>query len=254
MASGIKLYRTGAGTPLVLLHCLGVDHELWSIAAPSLADDHELIAYDFPGHGAEPLAAKPYGIEDLSHALAALLAEEALPRVHLAGISLGGLVAQHFAATYPDKVGKLLLIDTTPCYVDQMRTLWHERAATARSKGVASMSEHLLEVWFTPDFVAANGRAVSYVRGCFAAANGEGYAQACEALAAADLRPLLPAVTAPTLIVCGRQDLPSFIDAAEEMRAAIKGAELLWLAPARHAAILEQPVAFQEAARAFLAG
>jgi len=75
---------------------------------------------------------------------------------------------------------------------------------------------------------------------------------ACEALAAADLRPILGSIAAPTLVVCGREDLPSFIDAAHLLSREIGKAELLWLEPARHASILEQPQDFLAALLPFL--
>ncbi len=245
--------RVGRGPPLVLLHCLGVDRRLWEIATAGLHDRLELVSYDFPGHGTSPVPGRPYTIEDLSEQLASLLERESLARVHLAGISLGGLVAQCAAANYPNMVDRLILIDTTPRYTDDMRSAWHERAAVARARGVAAMTDRLLDIWFTPDFLAGNGPAVRYVRECFASCAGGGYALACEALAAADLRPILPKIAAPTLMVCGRQDVPSFIDAAFELKREIKNAELAWLEPARHASILEQPGAFRMALKRFLA-
>jgi 3-oxoadipate enol-lactonase len=246
------IFRVGRGTPLVLLHCLGVDHRLWEIAAAGLSEKFELVSYDFPGHGASPVPATGYTIEDLSEQLAALLKSERLGRVHLAGISLGGLVAQCFAANHPDKIDKLVLIDTTPRYTDEMRDAWHERAQVARTHGVAAMTDRLLDIWFTAHFIAADGPAVRYVRDCFAHCAGEGYALACEALAAADLRPLLKSIAAPTLVVCGRQDVPSFIDAAVQFNGEIKTADLVWLEQARHASILEQPDAFRAALMRFL--
>ena len=56
----IKLHRTGTGTPLVLLHCLGVDHGLWNIAAAGLEQSHTILSYDFPGHHEAKLAPRPF--------------------------------------------------------------------------------------------------------------------------------------------------------------------------------------------------
>lgn len=167
--------RVGRGPPLVLLHCLGVDRRLWEIAAAGLHDRFELVSYDFPGHGTTPVPERPYTIEDLSDQLAALLQRERLTRVHLAGISLGGLVAQCAAASHPDMVDRLVLIDTTPRYTGVMRAAWYERAAIARARRVAAMTGRLLDIWFTADCLAGNGPAVRYVRECFACCAGEGY-------------------------------------------------------------------------------
>jgi len=253
-ASGIRLHRRGEGPPLVLLHCLGVDRRMWEIAGAGLERDFSLLSCDFPGHGETPVPAAPYAIEDLSRQVGALLDGERIGKAHLAGISLGGLVAQHLAATRPELVDRLILIDTTPRYTEELRQMWAVRAAQARADGVASLTPGLLRIWFTDAFAAGDPPAVRYVRDCLARCSGEGYALACEALAAADLRELAPRVAAPTLVVCGKEDIPSFLDAAQWLARAIPSARLDWLSPARHAAPLERPEAFVAAARAFLRG
>jgi 3-oxoadipate enol-lactonase len=250
--AALRLFRQGSGGALVLLHCLGVDHRLWDIAAAGLDQHFTLVSCDFPGHGATPLPAGAYGIADLSAQLGAALTQAGIARAHVAGISLGGLVAQHFAATSPERVEKLVLIDTTPRYTDESRQMWAERAQAARSKGVAALVDGLLRIWFTDAAIAADPPAVRYVRDTLQRCSGEGYALACEALAAAELRPLAPKIAAPTLVVCGDQDIPAFLDAARWLAANIREARLAWLAPARHCSILEQPDAFRRELHAFL--
>src|SRR5438067_3229522 len=250
--AAIQVHRKGRGPTLVLLHCLGVDRRLWDIAAAGLERDFTLVTYDFPGHGETPVPDRGYGVEDLAAQLAAILAREGIGRAHLGGISLGGLVAQHFAATCPDKVARLLLMDTTPRYTDEMRGMWAARAEQARERGVASLLDSLLPIWFTDDFIAADPPAVRYVRDCFERDSGEGYALACEALAAADLRPLAARIAAPTLVICGDQEIPPFLDAARWLQANIRGARLTWLSPARHASVLQQPEEFVRVAGHFL--
>ncbi len=252
-AGAITLHRTGKGPPLVLLHCLGVDHRLWEFALPNLALERSLLAYDFPGHGTAPVPSAPYRIADLSRQLAAVLDRAGVARAAVAGMSLGGLVAQHFAATYPARVERLVLIDTTPRYTDELRAMWAVRAAQARKDGVHSLIPGLLDIWFTTAFVAQNPPAVRYVCDAFEKCPGEGYARACEALAAADLRDLATGIAAPTLVICGDQDIPSFLDAARWLHDSIPQSKLVWLAPGRHASILEQPAQFVRALGAFLA-
>lgn len=252
-ARAIRLHRVGSGPAVVLIHCLGVDRRLWDIAAASLSRDFTLLSYDLPGHGETPPPSGGYGIEDLSAQLAAVLRQEGIARAHIAGISLGGLVTQHFAATYPEMVDRVVLCDTTPRYTDEMRAMWTERAATARKAGVRALVDGLLKVWFTDPFVDADPPAVRYVRDTLQRCSAEGYALACEALAAADLRPLVGKIAAYTLVVCGDQDIPSFLDAARWLAENLSNSQKVWLAPARHASILEQPEAFQRSLREFLA-
>lgn len=246
------LHRRGHGAPILLLHCLGVDHRLWDIAAAGFEGDYEVLSCDFPGHGDAPVAMEPYDIAHLSNQVAAMMAAAGVTRATIAGISLGGLVAQHLAATRPSLVERLVLIDTTPRYTDAMRAGWVERAAVARSQGVAALTHSLLPVWFTDAAVAADGEAVRYVRDCFGRCSGEAYALACEALAVADLRDLAPQIKAPTLVVCSDDDIASFKEAANWLHDAIPHSQLVWLGPARHASVLEQPAAFMSAMRSFL--
>jgi pimeloyl-ACP methyl ester carboxylesterase len=58
--------------------------------------------------------------------------------------------------------------------------------------------------------------------------------------------------TAPTLVVCGREDLPSFIEATNLLSKEIEKAKMLWLEPACYASILEQPASFMTALLPFL--
>ena len=250
-AAAVTLHRAGSGPPLVLLHCLGVDRHFWNFCA-DLARDVTLLRYDLPGHGETPVPAGPYGIEDLSAQLAGLLAANGIARAHVAGISLGGLVAQHFAATRPELVDRLILIDTTPRYSDELRRMWDERAATARAAGVAAMVPALLAIWFSADAVGRDDAGVRYVRETLARASGEGYALACEALRDADLRALAPNIAARTLVVCGDDDIPSFLEAARWLAATIPQADLAWIEGAKHASVLEQPAEARRLIRSFL--
>lgn len=249
----ISLQRRGSGPPLVLLHCLGVDHHFWDFAE-DLARDFTLVSYDLPGHGRSPVPAGAYTIEDLSAQLAELLTRHKIARAHVAGISLGGLIAQHFAATRADMVDRLILIDTTPRYTDELRAMWAERATMARSTGVKALVDGLLKIWFTPQSVTDDTKAVRYVRTTLQKSSGEGYALACEALAEADLRTAAARITAPTLVICGDDDIPSFLDSARWLASNIKGARLEWIGKARHASVIERPSEALAIMRKFLRG
>jgi 3-oxoadipate enol-lactonase len=235
-----KLHLSGTGPALVLLHCLGVDHHFWDFAS-ALERDYTLVRYDLPGHGETPVPSESYSIEDLSAQLRALLHGARIDKAHVAGISLGGLIAQHFAASNPEMVERLVLIDTTPRYVDEMRHMWSVRAKTAREQGVAALIEGLLKIWFSDEAVARNAPSVQYVRSALARCPGEGYALACEALAAADLRPDVERIAAQTMVICGDDDIPSFLNAARWLQQNIANATLEWIPGTRHASVIEKP-------------
>jgi pimeloyl-ACP methyl ester carboxylesterase len=116
----IRLYRTGSGAPIVLLHGIGLTRRMWDGVA-ALADRFELLSCDLPGHGETVAPGAPYEIDDLSEQLAAVLTVSGIERAHIVGTSLGGMVAQHFAATWPERVARLVLCDTSPALSEGMR-------------------------------------------------------------------------------------------------------------------------------------
>jgi pimeloyl-ACP methyl ester carboxylesterase len=95
---------------------------------------------------------------------------------------------------------------------------------------------------------------VQYVRSTISKCSGEGYALACEALATADLRDLSAQIKAPTLVICGDDDIPSFLDAARLLSSRIPRATLSWVPHARHASVLEQPATGLQLIGEFLRG
>lgn len=251
LPSNVRVLATGDGVPVVMLHCLGVDHRLWTDAIGALGTGYRVFTYDLPGHGASATPAARYSIDDLADQLATIFEAQALSRAHVVGMSLGGCVAQAFAGRYPERVAKLVLADTTPLYPPALQDKWVERASIARSQGVGPLIAEKLTIWFTPDFAAAEGPQVRYVRDTLTACDGEGYALACEALGAADLRDTVRRIRAPTLITLGDGDLPPFHDAARWMNEAIPGSRVHLIEDARHAAPLQQSAAFAALLRRF---
>ena len=132
----VTVHRRGRGKPLVLLHCLGMDWTFWDVLEP-LTDSFELIAYSFPGHHDTRLPHGQYGEAELTAQLLALMQREGIAQASLAGISMGGSLAQAFAGTHPEKVERVILCDCSPRYTDEARANWHVRAAAVRQNGVA---------------------------------------------------------------------------------------------------------------------
>ena len=183
----VKVQRRGKGKPLVLIHCLGMDWHFWDVLEP-LTDQFELLTYSLPGHHDTPLPKGQYGEAELTEQLRALMLREGIAKAHIAGISMGGSMAQHFAGTYPEMVDQVILCDCTPRYNDEARANWPVRAGLARQNGVASLIPMLEKIFFTQASLDENGPDVRYVKQAWATCSGEGYGLACEMLAMVDAR------------------------------------------------------------------
>jgi pimeloyl-ACP methyl ester carboxylesterase len=107
----IRYVRRGEGSPLVLLHGIGSSLYSWHAVLPDLARDHDVLALDFPGFGGSERPPQ-LSFERLVAVVLGLLDRLALGRVSLAGNSLGGAVAVAVAAHDPDRIERLVLIDS----------------------------------------------------------------------------------------------------------------------------------------------
>ena len=102
---------TGSGAPLVMLHGWGMHGGVWTDTARELAADFQVHNVDLPGHGASP-ALDAFTLDTVVGQLATTFERPVI----LCGWSLGGIIAQHWAAHEPEKVRRLILVSSTPCF------------------------------------------------------------------------------------------------------------------------------------------
>ena len=250
--SPINFYIKGKGRPLVLIHPLGLDHRLWDYCVGDLAEHRTLITFDLPGHGLSPVPDNNYSIEDISKNLLESLRLVDIDKADFLGLSIGGMILQHFASVNASMVEKLILVDTTFKYSKDWQLNWTERARISREEGLENMLEKLLEAFFTEDYLRKESEDIDYCRDVISKMSGEGYALACEALSRCNLEKSASAITSQTLILCGDQDNDLFKDATLWLSQNIPHSQYEWLAPAQHLSPLERRVDFLKIVRKFL--
>ncbi|MFC9245893.1 3-oxoadipate enol-lactonase [Streptomyces sp. NPDC057136] len=232
-----------AGPALLLGPSLGTSTALWDHVAPELGSAFRAVRWDLPGHGESPasLLAPGATVSQLGALVLELADSLGLDRFHYAGVSLGGAVGLWLAAHHPERVDRLAVICSSAHFGPPGP--WHERAALVRESGTEPVAATAPGRWFTPGFTAP--ALVDDLR----RADPEAYAACCDALAVLDLRDDLPSITAPTLVVAGRQDPATPPAHAREIADAVPGATLTELANASHLAPVEQPAAVLAALR-----
>lgn len=105
----------GAGSDVVLIHGWGMHSGVWEDVAESLFDHHRVTVVDLPGHGFSRSLETRHNLDELCAAVAATVPAPAA----WVGWSLGGLIAQRAAITAPERVSRLVLVNSTPCFVQR---------------------------------------------------------------------------------------------------------------------------------------
>jgi 3-oxoadipate enol-lactonase len=229
-----------ADAPVVVLaNSLGATRGMWDPQVPALAERYRVLTYDTRGHGETPAPPGPYTLDDLVDDVVALLDEVGAERAHLAGVSLGGMVALRMAVREPQRVHRLVLLCTS---ASTDAGPFRERAAAVRQGGTAPLAATVVSRWVTPAFAAEHPEVVRRLEEMVAGCDDEGYAGCCEVVADVELRADLPRITAPTLVVSGAEDQALPPEHQRVVAEGIPGAQLLTLSPAAHIPTVEQPV------------
>lgn len=238
-----------SGPTLMLANSLGSTHPMWEPQLAAFSRHFRIVRYDQRGHGKSGVPNGPYTLERLARDALAILDELNIAKVHFCGLSLGGMVGQWLGANAPERIDKLILSNTA-CHFGNPAA-WDERIAAARAGNIGAIADRIMLNWFTSDFREREPAIVARVRSMVAATPPEGYAATCEAIRDMDHRPLLARISRPTLVIAGRYDPSTTIEAGEFMRKNIPGAGLT-IIDAAHMSCMEQPLAFNDIVLGYL--
>ena len=262
-ANGQELYYEihGDGPPLVLVMGIGYDSSLWTLAqVPALSTQFQVILVDNRDAGRSSKARQPYTIADMADDLAGLLDALGIQRTHLLGLSMGGMIALEFALRHGDRLDRLVLAGTGAAparsAVDPIQIWSWVKANDATGdvfggqQFVSLFSTAFLRnheaVRDTAELLASNPYPMS----------PEAYGRQADAYLQFDALDRLAAITAPTLVVVGEQDLltPPWI--AREVADAIPGArfEVIRGEGSSHVVPIERPDDFNRLVSDFLSG
>ena len=250
----LEYLEGGSGEPLLLIHGFGGDKDNFSLVAPFLTRYFRVIAPDLPGFGnASRDPAAGYRVADQVRRLHEFIARLNPGRVHLGGNSMGGFIAAQYAATYPDEVATLWLLDPAGTQVALQTSLMREFTTTGRIPLlVAEESAYaaLLEVaTHRPSFVPPSiGRILARRAVTDFGLHTSIFRQISEESPL--LEPVLPSIRAPSLIVWGAEDRVLNPEAAADMAALIPASRLIVMAGVGHLPMVERP---RRVARDFLA-
>ena len=226
--------------PLLLLPGLLCDRRLWAPQMASLADIAEPIVADLT-------------CDDSIEAMAQWALVAAPPRFAVAGLSMGGYVAQEIMCQAQERVTRLALLDTSArADAPEQRRRRHDLIALSQRGQFHGVTQHLLPQLIHPDRLG-EASLVRIIREMAESIGVEGFRrQEAAILARRDGRSDLTRITVPALVLCGREDLLTPPALAEEMAALIPSAELHIVEHCGHITTLERPGEVSGALRQWL--
>jgi pimeloyl-ACP methyl ester carboxylesterase len=252
MSAPLWMERRGQGRPVVLLHGLADDHTLWRYVAGTLPRA-ETIALDLPGHGRSGPFPADGTLADVAQAVLATLDAAGIDRFVLAGLSMGGGVAQQLVLDAPDRVDALILVSSSPVFPEATRERFLTRAEQAEREGMGAVVETSVARWFTPGWMAAHPDEVERTTATVVRMDPVDFARASRANVVRDVLDRLPSIRQPVLFVGGLEDPADARRAAIQYAAALPDVTIHLLPGVSHLIPVEAPDRLQPVIAAFLA-
>jgi triacylglycerol lipase len=238
----------GSGPAVVIVHGVGGHKEDWIGVAQALSSKHQVFAVDMLGFGASSKNGDDLSMPVQANAIKALLDSKEIAKADIVGNSVGGWVAATFAATYPDRVNHLVLIDAAG-----FKAMFEGEPPVNFDPGSADEMQKLINITTNSQVGTAPGLAQkaydAYV------ASGEKAISATwnkSLFISPRLEDLFPKISAPTLVLWGAEDklFPPVL--AGVFSSQIKGANQQLIPDAGHFPQIDNPPAAAAAIIGFL--
>jgi pimeloyl-ACP methyl ester carboxylesterase len=224
----------GAGEPLVMVHGLSESTRVWYRNLPALARHYRVYLVDLPGFGMMRKFHEHFKLVESGTWLNAWMQAVGLDEVYLVGHSMGGYVSMALAAAYPEKVKRLVLVNS----IGISSGLSVEHLAPQALKAIRHSTPGIW-VCITYDYLRAGRPMVM---------------NAARQIVELDASVVLASVHVPTLLIWGEKDDLVPFDLGRQLHARVTGARLLVMRGANHFCMYERPREFNQALLAFLQG
>lgn len=255
-----KILGDDSGEPLLMICATSQSYLLWLAIAEAFASDgYRVVCYDHRGMGASTRGDSEISMAGLASDAAALLDALGIARAHVLGWSLGSAVAQELALAHPDRVGALILYGTWD-NVDNFQRAVLAGIRGAWNSGDREQAMMAIGMSFSPELLNSDLFETIMAEALPTFPSTEVQIATTSAQWDADLahdtKGRLGAITSPTLVVAGEQDLLTPAWQCQAVADAIPGAAIeIFKGPgASHALALERPKEFVPLVLGFLGG
>ncbi len=260
----------GKGDSIILVHGFGAKKEYWIGQFEPLKKHFQVIRFDNRGAGKSDRPNEPFTMELFASDIKGLMDVLHIKRAHIIGWSLGGMMAQVFALTYPERVNKLILINTLPywpsaddtgikMYVDNKiatyeailkdpeKAFFDHASMSYTRKFIKTMKENRAQKFFglftTDDLIAINSTDIS---------TPQDFKNQANALRNFNILDRLSNIKSQTLIIAAAQDRQTPLSMNEKIQSAIPNSKLIAIEEAGHRSPMEKALEINEQIIKFL--
>jgi len=240
--------KKGKGEPLVLVQGWATTLEGWAFQTPFFRRKMTVIALDNRGVGGSSRPNYPYSMDMFVDETKALLDSIGVQqKIHLCGISMGGMIALNFVLKYPDMVKTLILLSTTAYYREEFaQPIMEEYRAIMQDLDLEEGFKRKLDLMFSESFIRrVNGDEVlrntlfdTLMIKSASNASWQDLENRGAAVMAHDARESLQDITQPTLIMHGTVDKYIPLEDAYLLDEKIPNSKLITLEGFGHGSIL----------------
>ncbi|HVQ68468.1 MAG TPA: alpha/beta fold hydrolase [Bradyrhizobium sp.] len=223
--AGLRCELSGGGDrTLVLVHEMGGSLESWDDVAPRFAKSRRVLRYDTRGAGLSQKVRGELTLDTMADDIAALLDKFGIAgKVALAGVAVGGAIALHFAARYPERTSAVAVGSPATGIAAERRGPALERLARIEAAGMAFAVEDSMLNGYAPE-LRGDIKRFERFRSRWLGNDPSSYATIYRMLAAADMQDELAHLACPVLVIGGSLDRVRPPALAEAVAKSIPGA------------------------------
>lgn len=238
----------GSGSPLVLIAGLASDSQSWKPVLNGLAERFKVIIFDNRGIGRTHYPPTSFSISTLALDVVSLLDVLLIEKANILGHSMGGCIAQEIAISAPEKVDRLILVNTCATASQQNKLLCHGMLETLESgKNYELFIREFFRWIFTPEYLGNKTVVESAVKDALHypfPITPEGFRKQLEAWSGFNSSDRLNRIKAATLLMAGKKDRLITSEETQKLTEKIPHAKTLYLQEAAHSFQVEQPDLF----------
>ena len=235
----IPCASNASDTTFLFINSLGTDFRIWNEVVDSLKRYGNIVLFDNRGHGLSSIVDTTATVDDFADDAEALLKHLSIKKCVPVGLSVGGMIAQILAARTPSKFLKLILCDTRHKIGNAQ--IWNDRISAVNEKGLASISDGVMQRWFSKSFHETHPEKVSGYKNMLERTPPTGYIHTCIAIRDGDLTEVAKEIKIPTLCIVGSEDKSTSPEDVKNLSDLIAGSKFEIIQGSGHIPCVDNP-------------